>query len=66
MAKDYNGQPRSEDGRFTYGKQTKKRGSRSKGRHVGGSSNRTRLANVNTLPPIHRKTPKGRPGRRTT
>jgi len=58
---DYNGQPRSADGRFARGKQ--KRGSRTKGRNLGAQA---QTAGLYSLPPYHAPRPKRRPGEKGT
>lgn len=50
----FNGQPRTDDGRFGQGKQT----SRSNGRNVGARQ----VAGFSNLPPIGSPKPKHRPG----
>jgi hypothetical protein len=57
MPQDYNGQPRSENGQFSRGKQN---GSRSRGRNVGTQQ----VAGLGSLPPIKAPKPGRRPGER--
>jgi hypothetical protein len=52
-APDYNGQPRTADGKFSRGKQN---GSRAKGRHLGARN----MAGINHLPPYHAPRPTDR------
>ncbi len=55
--KDYNGQPRSDDGRFGRGKQN---GSRSKNRGIGAKPS-VQTAGMFDMPPINSPKPKYKP-----
>ena len=56
--KDYNGQPRKEDGRFGRGKQN---GNRSKNRSLGAKPS-SNTAGLFEMPPVYAPKPKYKPG----
>jgi hypothetical protein len=59
---DYDGQPRSKNGRFGRGKQN---GSRSKGRNLGAKPGKD-LAGLFSLPPVRSGLPNFKPGEKPT